>query len=53
MTLDQAFAGLPRIRLPLPEPDRHIGELCATYRDSRVTVPSTAFNAVHNLPEAA
>jgi hypothetical protein len=33
------------------EPDRHFGELRATYQDPRVKVPATVFNAVRNRPE--
>jgi hypothetical protein len=32
-------------------PDRHFGELRAAYKDERVAVPSTVFNAVLNRPD--
>ena len=32
-------------------PDRHFGDLRAAYRDMRVTVPDTVFNAVLNRPD--
>ena len=32
-------------------PDRHFGELRAAYKDKRVAVPGTVFNAVLNRPD--
>lgn len=32
-------------------PDRHFGELRAAYRDERIAVPGTVFNAVLNRPD--
>ena len=32
-------------------PDRHFGELRAIYKDTRVAVPGTVFNAVLNRPD--
>ena len=32
-------------------PDRHFGDLRAAYKDKRVTVPGTVFNAVLNRPD--
>jgi hypothetical protein len=32
-------------------PDRHFGDLRAAYKDERVTVPGTVFNAVLNRPD--
>ena len=34
-------------------PDRHFGELRAIYKDKRVAVPGTVFNAVLNRPDPA
>jgi len=33
-------------------PDRHFGDLRAIYRDERVAVPGTVFNAVLNRPDS-
>jgi hypothetical protein len=32
-------------------PDRHFGDLRAAYKDKRVAVPGTVFNAVLNRPD--
>jgi hypothetical protein len=47
--VDTAF--LDRLAALTVEPDRHFGELRATYQDPRVKVPPTVFNAVRNRPE--
>jgi hypothetical protein len=49
--IDRAF--IDRLARLTVEPDRHFGELRAAYKDPRVKVPDTVFNAVRNLPEAA
>jgi hypothetical protein len=49
--LDTAF--FDRLAALTLEPARHFGALLAAYRDPRVEVPDTVFNAVRNLPEAA
>jgi hypothetical protein len=49
--LDLAF--LDRLAGLSSAPDRHFGELQAVYRDQRVAVPGTVFNAVLNRPESA
>ncbi len=47
--IDTAF--IDRLAALTVEPDRHFGELRAVYRDPRVQVPPTVFNAVRNRPE--
>jgi hypothetical protein len=49
--LDLAF--FDRLAGLTQDPDRHFDELRALYRDRRVAVPGTVFNAVLNRPEAA
>jgi Transglutaminase-like superfamily len=49
--LDLAF--LDRLAALTHDPDRHFDELRALYRDPRIAVPATVFNAVLNRPEAA
>lgn len=49
--LDLAF--FDRLAGLTHEPDRHFAELRALYRDPRIAVPPTVFNAVLNRPEAA
>ena len=49
--IDRAF--IDRLGGVDRRPDRHFGEICAAYKDPRVKVPATVFNAVRNLPEAA
>ena len=49
--LDLAF--FDRLSGLTQDPDRHFDELRALYRDRRVAVPGTVFNAVLNRPEAA
>jgi hypothetical protein len=49
--LDKPF--IDRLASLTIEPARHFGELLAAYRDPRVKVPDTVFNAVRNLAEAA
>ena len=47
--IDLAF--IDRLAALTAEPDRHFGELRAIYKDPRVEVPTTVFNAVRNRPE--
>jgi hypothetical protein len=47
--LDLAF--FDRLAIVSREPDAHVGELGALYRDERVSVPGTVFNAVLNCPQ--
>jgi hypothetical protein len=49
--LDHAF--LDRLAGLTHDPDRHFDELRAAYKDPRLSVPTTVFNAVLNRPEAA
>ena len=44
--LDLAF--FDRLAIVSREPDAHVDELSALYRDERVSVPGTVFNAVLN-----
>jgi hypothetical protein len=48
--IDLAF--IDRLAGLTHDPDRHASELGAIYRDPRITVPPTVFNAVLNRPEA-
>jgi hypothetical protein len=47
--LDLAF--IDRLAKLSHAPDRHFGDLRAIYKDERVTVPGTVFNAVLNRPD--
>jgi hypothetical protein len=47
--LDLAF--FDRLAIVSREPDAHVDELSALYRDQRVSVPGTVFNAVLNCPQ--
>lgn len=47
--LDLAF--FDRLAVVSREPDAHAAELAALYRDERVRVPATVFNAVLNCPQ--
>jgi len=49
--LDLAF--LDRLAELTHDPDRHFDELRVLYRDPRIAVPATVFNAVLNRPQAA
>ncbi|MGX9394059.1 hypothetical protein ACWX0K_24280 (plasmid) [Nitrobacteraceae bacterium UC4446_H13] len=39
------FAFFDRLAIVSREPDAHVDELSALYRDERVSVPGTVFNA--------
>ena len=47
------YALFDRLAELTSEPDRHFEELRELYRDPRLAVPATVFNAVLNRPEAA
>jgi hypothetical protein len=47
------LALLDRLAELTHDPDRHFDELRAAYREPRLAVPPTVFNAVLNRPEAA
>lgn len=49
--LDLAF--IDRLARLTERPDEHLDELQSLYRDERIAVPKTVFNAVLNRPEAA
>ena len=56
MTRDDAqldTALFDRLALLTSAPDTHFDELRALYREARLAVPATVFNAVLNRPEAA